>query len=444
VNEGGIPQVLETTPTEKYYLNADPAVECYVPAYYVVSAVAATILFVTTFLYPAVVAYFLIFCPPYFELSLVRGLVGQSFEGYKTKLRLLFLLVQFPVITLAMSAGLLWFSQPIQIAINTPLTGLILLLSLSLPLQKWWENILPVAVLITMLVSLPLVLFYSVPMLRDALPELVLVGFAVLVVVLSAACLLLLIVIIAVLILMGIRSQAHYGRYVRARSQPLAYGESLVVQLTAAESSDDESVHQNEAPSSSLLSPVKVKPAELRTRTVHPVPMPLGGPRLVSRPAVGSLLPSNDNVLSPISNRAAQPNLSLPLPLAALPNTVPETSAQAVAPNRMAGSTMSMPMPSPPPTSTAMGLGRPEILPSRAEQLPVLPMRQPLQLLPQHPLQLRQDQNGAADVQQREVPVVDPQSPLSQSPLQIDRMRPPQPPQPQRPAMERLMRRPHP
>jgi hypothetical protein len=51
VNEGGIPQVLETTPTEKYYLNADPVVECYVPAYYVVSAVAATILFVTTILY---------------------------------------------------------------------------------------------------------------------------------------------------------------------------------------------------------------------------------------------------------------------------------------------------------------------------------------------------------------------------------------------------------
>ena len=447
VNEGGIPQVLETTPTEKYYLNADPVVECYVPAYYVVSAVAATILFVTTILYPAVAAYFLIFCRPFFEMSLVRGMVGQSFEGYKTKFRFLFLLAQVPVITLAMSAGLLWFSQAIQIVINVPLTIVILLLSLALPMRKWWENILHVLVLITMLASLTLVLFYSVPMLRHSLPDILLFGFAVIVVVLSVACLLFLIVIVAVLIVMGIRSQAHYGKIVRARSKPLAYGEQLDVQ-SAAESSDDESHPQNEVASSSLLPSVEVEPEELYTRTAIPVPTPLGDPRLASRSAMESRLPSSDKVSSPISSRAAQPNLPLPLPLAALPNTVPETSTQAVPPNRMVGSILSMPMP-PPPTSTAMGLGRPGILPSLAEQLPVPPMRQPLQLrsvssqlLPQHPLQLRQDQNGAADLQQREVAASDAHSSLNSSPSQPLSLRRQQPQLIQRPPIERLVLRP--
>jgi hypothetical protein len=415
----------------------------------VVSAVAATILFVTTILYPAVAAYFLIFCRPFFEMSLVRGMVGQSFEGYKTKFRFLFLLAQVPVITLAMSAGLLWFSQATQIVINVPLTIVILLLSLALPMRKWWENILHVLVLITMLASLTLVLFYSVPMLRHSLPDILLFGFAVIVVVLSVACLLFLIVIVAVLIVMGIRSQAHYGKIVRARSKPQAYGEQLDVQ-SEAESSDDESHPQNETACSSLLSPVEMKPAELYTRTAIPVPTPLGDPRLASRSSMESRLPSSGKLSSPISRRAAQPEPPLPLPLAALPNTVPETSAQAVAPNRMAGSTIPIPMPSH-PASTAMELGRPGMLPSRTEQLPGPAMRQPLQLrslssqlLPQHPLRLRRDQSGAVELQQREVAVVDPQSPLSQSPLQIDRMRPPQPLHPQRPAMERLMRRPHP
>jgi hypothetical protein len=272
-------------------------------------------------------------------------------------------------------------------------------------------------------------------------------GFAVIVVVLSVACLLFLIVIVAVLIVMGIRSQAHYGKIVRARSKPLAYGEQLDVQ-SAAESSDDESHPQNEVASASLLPSVEVEPEELYTRTAIPVPTPLGDPRLASRSAMESRLPSSDKVSSPISSRAAQPNLPLPLPLAALPNTVPETSSQAVPPNRMVGSILSMPMP-PPPTSTAMGLGRPGMLPSREEQLPMPPMRQPLQLrslssqlLPQQSLQQPRDQSGGARMQQREIPVGGVASPIGSSPLQLGRMRPPQPPLPERPAMERLLRQP--
>jgi len=234
----------------RFVLAADPVIECYTPLHYAFSSLAFLIATFLLVIYPLWILVFITVSRPVLYQPLIRSSFGNLFEGYRRNLYFVAPLELLPDTAFAIASAFFWFDPLLQVAIVVPFVGIFILVSILLPYRQWWENLLQFLVILTMILQIAFLLFFS--LIEDP-PVWIVTPFSMIVLGSTILCLLYLSAVLVQSGIVGILSQFKFTKIVRARAKPLEYGVELDYEVQGA-TEDNEVVPLDEESASEIES----------------------------------------------------------------------------------------------------------------------------------------------------------------------------------------------